>query len=133
MWIRWEYTSGSKELTTSTLSGVAAGVQVVPRQVQEHEVLGAFFLVGKQPGGDLADGAAVEPVGAGDRLQGGGPVLYFQMDLRGGAAQDLVPDLDVEHVGGRVDVAEKPVQADGVDRAGDLVLVGEDRLDAFTR
>src|SRR5512137_2342148 len=94
-------------------------------------MFGALFFIGQELLGYLADGTAVDAVSAGYRLQGGRSVLDLQVYFRGRAAEDPAPELDVKHVGGRVYVAEKPVQVDGIYGAGDLVLVGKDRLDAF--
>ena len=97
-------------------AGVADAADVVASEVQEHYVFGAllfavfeFLLVG----GILARGGAAG-AGAGDGVGGGDAVLDFDHGFDGGADDLESVQVEVVHIGRRVDAAEGAVDLEGM-------------------
>jgi hypothetical protein len=91
-------------------AGDAAGV--VAAEVEELHVLGTFLFVGQQLGGEgliFREGNAA-PAGAGDRPHGHRVALEADQDLRRGANDVEVLEVEIEHVRRRIERAQRAVQ-----------------------
>ncbi len=107
---------------------LADAAQVVAAQVHQHDVLGALLGIGQQFVGEVAIllGLLAAPACAGDRVQRGDAVLEPHMHLRAGAddAQRLAAHagnalkVQEEHVGRRVEHAQRPVDRERVGVGG---------------
>jgi hypothetical protein len=93
---------------------------VVAAEVEQHQVLGALLGVGQQLGGQrlvLLDGGAAL-ARAGDRPHGDVAVLEPHQDLRRGADDVEVLEVEVEHVGRGVQRAQRAVERQRRSRQG---------------
>ena len=101
-------------------AGQGDAPELVAAEIDQHEMLGALLLV-------LQQGVGVAPVlllrraagpRAGDRPQAGGAVVEADHRLGRRADQRAAARLQEEEVGGGIDVALRPVEADQVVRGG---------------
>lgn len=88
-----------------------SAAKVVSGKVDEHYVLGVFFLVGEQRVGELVvtcviAGAAECP---GYRIDVGIPIFYSQVSLGGLAEYAEVAEIEIEQVRGGVDASQGAV------------------------
>ena len=119
------------ELGDMYCSGFADPANVIAAQVHQHDVFGALLLASLQflfVGVVLARGDAAW-TGAGDGMGCGNPVLDFYHRLDG-RTDDLEPiQVQIVHVGGRVDAAKGAVYLErvGISAAGEPL--GVDHLD----
>ena len=109
----------SVSLTVPTLSDAAA---VVAPEVEQLGVLGAFLLVGQQFGSQCGilfrRGAAL--AGTGDWADGDAVAFEADEDFRRSADDMEILEIEVEHVGRRVQAAQRAVERHraGVERLG---------------
>ena len=88
---------------------LSCAADIVSGEVDEHDVLGAFFGVGEHFGGEgvVILGGGASPAGSCNGSDFDVAMEAFDVDF--GAAADkrkALRELDAEHVGGRVDVAQ---------------------------
>ncbi len=116
-------------------AGPADPADVVSAQVDQHDVLGALFLAALQlrfVGVVLARCRAPGP-GPGDGV-GGGPAAVDGDHRLDGRAHDLkIVQVQVIHVGRRVDAAESPVDLERVGLRAAREALGIDHLDHIAR
>ncbi len=93
-------------------TGIGHAANVVTAQVHQHHVLGDFLWVRQQFVGQclILFAALATRAGAGDGAYGDGIVLAAHQDLRRGAHHVEVVEVVVEHVGRRVQAAQRAVQ-----------------------
>ena len=101
------------------MPGPGDPAEVVPPEVDEHHVLGALLRVALELVGEervlLRVGAA--RAGAGDGVRGQLVADDLEQQLRAGADDLERRDADEEQVRAGVHAAERPVQADAIDRS----------------
>ena len=102
------------------LAGLRYPAHIVAAQVDQHQVLGDLLGVGEQLFFQLLvalrRGAAF--AGAGDGPHRDLVVLHPGEDLRRGAGDVEVLQVQIEHIRGRVQIAQRPVEVDG--RGGEI-------------
>ena len=107
---------------------------VVPTEVDEHHVLGALLVVAEQLLLEYLVRHARVPAGARarDRAQLDAVAGLAHEHLRRRAHEVPGPELQVEHVGGRIDDAERAVEVEGI--AAELLVeaLREHDLDAVS-
>ena len=88
---------------------------VIAGQIDQHEVFSPFFFVGQKLSLELVIlvGCTTPGPGSSDRPDFHQPVGQADMDLGRGAHQGKILGFEEEHVGGRIDRAQGPVQIQG--------------------
>ena len=95
----------------------ADAAQVVAAEIDEHDVLGALFLVALQLVGEALIfflGASARPR-AGDRMRHRMAAFDAHQHLGRGADDGPAAHADEEHVGRRIDVAQRAIHRERVD------------------
>ena len=112
-------------------AGLADPADVVAAQVDQHHVLGPLFLIGPKL---LLQGQVLRFVGAtgpgpGDGVGRDAAALHLDQHLRRGANELEPLQVQVEHVGGGVDLAQRPIDVERVGGGLAAETLGDDGLD----
>src|SRR4029079_3961439 len=104
---------------------------IVPPEIDQHDVLGPLLLVGQQLLGQLG---VVLRIGAawtraGDWMGGDDAFLDPHQQLRGRADDTVITDVEVEHVRAWVYRPQRPVNGEWVSRSRDVDSLGEHHLE----
>ena len=115
-------------------TGLGDAADVVPAQVEEHQMFRAFLLIGEQFHGQrlVFFDAGAAPARAGDGAQGElhlpGLFLQAHQDLGRGTDDMEVAKIEIEHVGRRVECAQRSVERQRTRREGFAHALGEHHL-----
>lgn len=96
--------------------GLANTGQVIAAEVDEHDVLSAFFFVGEQLllQREVLFGGGAPFACAGEWAVGDGVVVDAAEDFGAGGDEDGAASLEVDHVGAGVDNAQGAVEVEGI-------------------